>query len=101
MSSVCDRLLEVLFPGSSHPTRFSALNILGTIAEIFSVPEGERTNLMAAGMGDTEEKSLSQIENFCQSKIVFIVLYFCISCIAFILREGRILMVFLEKGIVK
>ncbi|NWY62097.1 THADA protein, partial [Chionis minor] len=39
MSSVCDRLFEVLFPGSSHPTRFSALSILGSIAEIFSVPK--------------------------------------------------------------
>uniref|UniRef100_A0A663LQB7 tRNA (32-2'-O)-methyltransferase regulator THADA n=1 Tax=Athene cunicularia TaxID=194338 RepID=A0A663LQB7_ATHCN len=41
MSSVCDRLFEVLFPGSSHPTRFSALSILGSIAEIFSVPKGQ------------------------------------------------------------
>ncbi|NXA13243.1 THADA protein, partial [Sapayoa aenigma] len=40
MSSVCDRLFEVLFPSSSHPTRFSALSILESIAEIFSVPEG-------------------------------------------------------------
>ncbi|NXQ87366.1 THADA protein, partial [Nyctibius grandis] len=41
MSSVCDRLFEVLFPGSSHPTRFSALTILGSVAEIFSVPKGQ------------------------------------------------------------
>ncbi|NXL50573.1 THADA protein, partial [Podilymbus podiceps] len=41
MSSVCDRLFEALFPGSSHPTRFSALSILGSIAEIFSVPKGQ------------------------------------------------------------
>ncbi|KAM9382784.1 tRNA (32-2'-O)-methyltransferase regulator THADA [Phaethornis superciliosus] len=41
MSSVCDRLFEVLFPGSSHPTRFSALTILGSVAEIFSVPQGQ------------------------------------------------------------
>ncbi|XP_068014938.1 tRNA (32-2'-O)-methyltransferase regulator THADA isoform X2 [Melanerpes formicivorus] len=41
MSSVCNRLFEVLFPGSSHPTRFSALTILGLVAEIFSVPEGQ------------------------------------------------------------
>ncbi|NXK12759.1 THADA protein, partial [Herpetotheres cachinnans] len=41
MSSVCDRLFEVLFPGSSHPTRFSALTVLGSIAEIFSVPKGQ------------------------------------------------------------
>ncbi|XP_063246849.1 tRNA (32-2'-O)-methyltransferase regulator THADA isoform X2 [Prinia subflava] len=40
MSSVCARLFEVLFPGSSHPTRFSALSILESIAEIFSVPKG-------------------------------------------------------------
>ncbi|NWX18437.1 THADA protein, partial [Aegotheles bennettii] len=41
LSSVCDRLFEVLFPGSSHPTRFSALTILGSVAEIFSVPKGQ------------------------------------------------------------
>uniref|UniRef100_A0A8C5T6V2 tRNA (32-2'-O)-methyltransferase regulator THADA n=1 Tax=Malurus cyaneus samueli TaxID=2593467 RepID=A0A8C5T6V2_9PASS len=41
MSSVCARLFEVLFPGSSHPTRFSALSILDSIAEIFSVPKGQ------------------------------------------------------------
>ncbi|NXP47597.1 THADA protein, partial [Heliornis fulica] len=41
MSSVCDRLFEALFPGSSPPTRFSALSILGLIAEIFCVPKGQ------------------------------------------------------------
>ncbi|NWQ77060.1 THADA protein, partial [Columbina picui] len=41
MSSVCDKLFEALFPGSSHPTRFSALSILGLIAEIFSAPKGQ------------------------------------------------------------
>ncbi|NXY42990.1 THADA protein, partial [Ceuthmochares aereus] len=41
MSSICDRLFEVLFPGSSHPTRFSALTILGSVAEVFSVPKGQ------------------------------------------------------------
>ncbi|NXK30820.1 THADA protein, partial [Piprites chloris] len=41
MSSVCDRLFEVLFPGSSHPTRFSALSILESIAEVFSLPKGQ------------------------------------------------------------
>lgn len=45
MSSVCDKLFEALFPGSSHPTRFSALTILGSVAEIFSVPKGERPHL--------------------------------------------------------
>lgn len=45
MSSVCDKLFEALFPGSSHPTRFSALSILGLIAEIFSAPKGETPNL--------------------------------------------------------
>lgn len=45
MSSVCARLFELLFPGSSHPTRFSALSILESIAEIFSVPKGEKPNL--------------------------------------------------------
>uniref|UniRef100_A0A8B9SF31 tRNA (32-2'-O)-methyltransferase regulator THADA n=1 Tax=Apteryx owenii TaxID=8824 RepID=A0A8B9SF31_APTOW len=41
MSSVCDRLFEALFPGSSHATRFSTLTILGSIAEIFSVQKGQ------------------------------------------------------------
>ncbi|NWH61820.1 THADA protein, partial [Geococcyx californianus] len=41
MSSICDRLFEALFPGSSHPTRFSALTILGSVAEIFSVPKDQ------------------------------------------------------------
>ncbi|XP_032630941.1 tRNA (32-2'-O)-methyltransferase regulator THADA isoform X1 [Chelonoidis abingdonii] len=40
MSSICDKLFEALFPGSSHPTRFSSLTILGSIAEIFSAAEG-------------------------------------------------------------
>uniref|UniRef100_A0A8D0GYS7 tRNA (32-2'-O)-methyltransferase regulator THADA n=1 Tax=Sphenodon punctatus TaxID=8508 RepID=A0A8D0GYS7_SPHPU len=39
MSSLCDALFESLFPGSSHPTRFSALTILGLIVDTFSVPE--------------------------------------------------------------
>ncbi|NXA46117.1 THADA protein, partial [Nothocercus julius] len=42
MSSLCDRLFEALFPGSSHATRFSALTILGSIAEIFSAQKGQR-----------------------------------------------------------
>ncbi|XP_053314799.1 thyroid adenoma-associated protein [Spea bombifrons] len=37
MTSVANYLFESLFPGSSHPTRFSALTILGSIAEIFPV----------------------------------------------------------------
>ncbi|POI36127.1 hypothetical protein CIB84_000121 [Bambusicola thoracicus] len=41
LSSLCDKLFEALFPGSSHPTRFSALSILGSVAEIFSVPKGQ------------------------------------------------------------
>ncbi|OXB65486.1 hypothetical protein ASZ78_014837 [Callipepla squamata] len=41
MSSLCDRLFEALFPGSSHPTRFTALSILGSVAEIFSAPKGQ------------------------------------------------------------
>ncbi|XP_069810892.1 tRNA (32-2'-O)-methyltransferase regulator THADA isoform X2 [Dendropsophus ebraccatus] len=40
MSSITDYLFESLFPGSSHPTRFSALTILGSIAEIFPVVPG-------------------------------------------------------------
>ncbi|XP_045741055.1 tRNA (32-2'-O)-methyltransferase regulator THADA isoform X6 [Mirounga angustirostris] len=41
MSSICNRLFEALFPGSSYPTRFSALTILGSVAEVFPVPEGQ------------------------------------------------------------
>ncbi|NXK59824.1 THADA protein, partial [Sylvietta virens] len=41
MSSVCARLFEVLFLFFLHPTRFSALSILESIAEIFSVPKGQ------------------------------------------------------------
>ncbi|XP_016059599.1 PREDICTED: thyroid adenoma-associated protein [Miniopterus natalensis] len=41
MSSICNSLFEALFPGSSFPTRFSALTILGSIAEVFPVPEGQ------------------------------------------------------------
>lgn len=41
MSSICNSLFEALFPGSSYPTRFSALTILGSIADIFPVPEGQ------------------------------------------------------------
>ncbi|KAM3931868.1 tRNA (32-2'-O)-methyltransferase regulator THADA [Leptodactylus fuscus] len=40
MSSITDYLFQSLFPGSSHPTRFSALTILGSIAEIFPVVPG-------------------------------------------------------------
>ncbi|XP_037662718.1 thyroid adenoma-associated protein isoform X2 [Choloepus didactylus] len=40
MSSVSNSLFGALFPGSSYPTRFSALTILGSIAEVFPVPEG-------------------------------------------------------------
>ncbi|XP_078300546.1 tRNA (32-2'-O)-methyltransferase regulator THADA isoform X3 [Panthera onca] len=41
MSSICNSLFEALFPGSSYPTRFSALTILGSVAEVFPVPEGQ------------------------------------------------------------
>ncbi|XP_062934464.1 tRNA (32-2'-O)-methyltransferase regulator THADA isoform X3 [Cynocephalus volans] len=40
MSSVCSSLFEALFPGSSYSTRFSALTILNSIADIFPVLEG-------------------------------------------------------------
>ncbi|KAG8584256.1 hypothetical protein GDO81_008754 [Engystomops pustulosus] len=40
MSSITDYLFQSLFPGSSHPTRFSALTILGSVAEIFPVGTG-------------------------------------------------------------
>lgn len=41
MSSVCNILFEALFPGSSYSTRFSALSILGSVAEVFAVSEGK------------------------------------------------------------
>uniref|UniRef100_A0A5F8HEJ9 tRNA (32-2'-O)-methyltransferase regulator THADA n=1 Tax=Monodelphis domestica TaxID=13616 RepID=A0A5F8HEJ9_MONDO len=41
MASICNSLFEALFPGSSHATKFSALTILGSIAEIFPDPEGK------------------------------------------------------------
>uniref|UniRef100_A0ACB8G9K8 Uncharacterized protein n=1 Tax=Sphaerodactylus townsendi TaxID=933632 RepID=A0ACB8G9K8_9SAUR len=41
MSSLCGMLFGALFPGSSHPTRFTALTLLGIIAEIFPVSEGQ------------------------------------------------------------
>ncbi|XP_051017353.1 thyroid adenoma-associated protein [Acomys russatus] len=40
MSSVSNILFEALFPGSSYSTRFSALTILGSVAEVFPVSEG-------------------------------------------------------------
>ncbi|XP_073528138.1 tRNA (32-2'-O)-methyltransferase regulator THADA isoform X2 [Phyllobates terribilis] len=40
MSSIAHYLFESLFPGSSHPTRFSALTILGSMAEIFPLVPG-------------------------------------------------------------
>ncbi|XP_068927698.1 tRNA (32-2'-O)-methyltransferase regulator THADA isoform X2 [Petaurus breviceps papuanus] len=41
MSSICNSLFRALFPGSSHSTKFSALTILGSIAELFPDPEGK------------------------------------------------------------
>lgn len=46
MLSLSNSLFEALFPGSSHPTRFSALTILETIAEIFSGPEAGQTRVV-------------------------------------------------------
>uniref|UniRef100_A0A8C6V785 tRNA (32-2'-O)-methyltransferase regulator THADA n=1 Tax=Naja naja TaxID=35670 RepID=A0A8C6V785_NAJNA len=40
ISSICSILFESLFPGSSHPSRFTALTLLGTIADIFPNSEG-------------------------------------------------------------
>ncbi|XP_044285342.1 thyroid adenoma-associated protein isoform X3 [Varanus komodoensis] len=39
LSSFCGILFEALFPGSSHPTRFTALTLLGIIADIFPSSE--------------------------------------------------------------
>nr|XP_056709358.1 thyroid adenoma-associated protein [Euleptes europaea] len=41
MSSLCGMLFGALFPGSSHPTRFTALTLLGIITEIFPISEGQ------------------------------------------------------------
>ncbi|XP_038607456.1 thyroid adenoma-associated protein [Tachyglossus aculeatus] len=41
LSSVCSRLFEALFPGSSHATRFSALTILSSLAEMFPASDGD------------------------------------------------------------
>ncbi|XP_023567016.1 thyroid adenoma-associated protein isoform X2 [Octodon degus] len=40
MSSICNSLFEALFPGSSYSTRFSALTILGFVAEVFPTVAG-------------------------------------------------------------
>ncbi|XP_021573829.1 thyroid adenoma-associated protein isoform X2 [Carlito syrichta] len=40
LSSICNSLFEALFPGSSYSTRFSALTILVSIAEVFQPLEG-------------------------------------------------------------
>ncbi|XP_062980061.1 tRNA (32-2'-O)-methyltransferase regulator THADA [Elgaria multicarinata webbii] len=45
MSAFSDILFEALFPGSSHPTRFTALTLLGIIAEIFPVSKGQSQEL--------------------------------------------------------
>ncbi|XP_063158962.1 tRNA (32-2'-O)-methyltransferase regulator THADA [Candoia aspera] len=45
ISSVCSILFESLFPGSSHATRFTALTLLGIIAEIFPNSEGQSPEL--------------------------------------------------------
>ncbi|XP_069090089.1 tRNA (32-2'-O)-methyltransferase regulator THADA isoform X1 [Pleurodeles waltl] len=48
MLSLTNSLFEALFPGSSHPTRFSALTILETIAEIFSTSNAGQTRVVFA-----------------------------------------------------
>uniref|UniRef100_A0A8C6VAJ9 tRNA (32-2'-O)-methyltransferase regulator THADA n=1 Tax=Naja naja TaxID=35670 RepID=A0A8C6VAJ9_NAJNA len=45
ISSICSILFESLFPGSSHPSRFTALTLLGTIADIFPNSEGQSQEL--------------------------------------------------------
>ncbi|XP_042330364.1 thyroid adenoma-associated protein isoform X2 [Sceloporus undulatus] len=45
MSSVCSILFGALFPGSSHPTRFTALTLLGIISEIFPILDGQSQEL--------------------------------------------------------
>uniref|UniRef100_A0A670XXT4 tRNA (32-2'-O)-methyltransferase regulator THADA n=1 Tax=Pseudonaja textilis TaxID=8673 RepID=A0A670XXT4_PSETE len=45
ISSICSILFESLFPGSSHSSRFTALTLLGTIADIFPNSEGQNQEL--------------------------------------------------------
>ncbi|KAK9412073.1 thyroid adenoma-associated protein [Crotalus adamanteus] len=45
ISSICSILFESLFPGSSHSSRFTALTLLGTIADIFPNSEGQSQEL--------------------------------------------------------
>uniref|UniRef100_A0ABM5FJU4 tRNA (32-2'-O)-methyltransferase regulator THADA n=1 Tax=Pogona vitticeps TaxID=103695 RepID=A0ABM5FJU4_9SAUR len=45
MSSTCSLLFGSLFPGSSHSTRFTALHLLGIVAEIFPISEGQSQEL--------------------------------------------------------
>ncbi|XP_033000765.1 thyroid adenoma-associated protein isoform X2 [Lacerta agilis] len=58
MSSVCDILFGALFPGSSHPTRFTALTVLGLIAETFPVSEGQSQELFQVA----QEVSLPRLQ---------------------------------------
>uniref|UniRef100_A0A670JYE2 tRNA (32-2'-O)-methyltransferase regulator THADA n=1 Tax=Podarcis muralis TaxID=64176 RepID=A0A670JYE2_PODMU len=58
MSSICDILFGALFPGSSHPTRFTALTVLGLIAETFPVSEGKLQELFQVA----QEVSLPRLQ---------------------------------------
>ncbi|XP_053167596.1 thyroid adenoma-associated protein isoform X5 [Hemicordylus capensis] len=60
MSSLCGILFEALFPGSSHPTRFIALTLLGIIAGIFPISEGQSQELfqIAQEFGPTRVQTL-------------------------------------------
>ncbi|XP_044515397.1 thyroid adenoma-associated protein [Gracilinanus agilis] len=58
MSSICNSLFEALFPGSSHATKFSALTILGSIAEIFPDPEGKAQTVFQL----SQEINFSRVE---------------------------------------
>uniref|UniRef100_A0A670JYT0 tRNA (32-2'-O)-methyltransferase regulator THADA n=1 Tax=Podarcis muralis TaxID=64176 RepID=A0A670JYT0_PODMU len=58
MSSICDILFGALFPGSSHPTRFTALTVLGLIAETFPVSEGQSQELFQVA----QEVSLPRLQ---------------------------------------
>ncbi|XP_029449183.1 thyroid adenoma-associated protein isoform X2 [Rhinatrema bivittatum] len=60
MLAISNSLFEALFPGSSHPTRFSALTILGSIADIFCIPEGQYQQVfqLAAAVTDAHVEVL-------------------------------------------
>eukprot|EP00074_Homo_sapiens_P057928 XP_006712130.1 thyroid adenoma-associated protein isoform X5 [Homo sapiens] len=81
MSSICNSLFEALFPGSSYSTRFSALTILGSIAEVFHVPE-----VIKCLMENLEEE-VSQAENSLLQAAAAFPMYGRVHCITGALQK--------------